>query len=67
MKKTIHDIAPDNKKVFVRADFNVPLDSEGRITDDTRIKKTLPTITYLLERHAAVILASHLGLSLIHI
>ena len=61
MKKTIHDIAPDNKKVFVRADFNVPLDSEGRITDDTRIKKTLPTITYLLERHAAVILASHLG------
>ena len=61
MKKTIHDIAPDNKKVFVRADFNVPLDSEGRITDDTRIKKTLPTIAYLLERHAAVILASHLG------
>ena len=60
-KKTLEDIDVKGKKVFVRADFNVPLDSEGRITDDTRIKKTLPTIAYLLERHAAVILASHLG------
>lgn len=61
MKKMITDVAVDNKRVFVRADFNVPLDENGRITDDTRIRKTLPTIQYLLEHHAAVILASHLG------
>ena len=61
MKKTITDVAVDNKRVFVRADFNVPLDSDCRITDDTRIRKTLPTIQYLLDHHAAVILASHLG------
>ncbi len=50
-----------SQKVFVRADFNVPLDENGHITDDTRIQKTLPTIRYLLDHHAAVILASHLG------
>ena len=61
MKKTITDLALDNKKVFVRADFNVPLDENCNITDDTRIRATLPTIKYLLEHHAAVILASHLG------
>lgn len=61
MKQTITDITVDNKRVFVRADFNVPLDGDCRITDDTRIQKTLPTIKYLLDHHAAVILASHLG------
>lgn len=61
MKQTITDITVDNKRVFVRADFNVPLDGDCRITDDTRIQKTLPTIQYLLDHHAAVILASHLG------
>ena len=61
MKKIITDVDVDKKKVFVRADFNVPLDENGVITDDTRIQKTLPTIRYLLAHQAAVILASHLG------
>lgn len=61
MKKTITDVVVENKRVFVRADFNVPLDEKCQITDDTRIQKTLPTIKYLLDHHAAVILASHLG------
>lgn len=61
MKKTITDVNVENKRVFVRADFNVPLDENCHITDDTRIQKTLPTIKYLLDHKAAVILASHLG------
>lgn len=61
MKKIITDVDVDKKRVFVRADFNVPLDENGIITDDTRIQKTLPTIRYLLDHQAAVILASHLG------
>ena len=44
MKKTITDVNVENKRVFVRADFNVPLDENCNITDDTRIQKTLPTI-----------------------
>ena len=61
MKKTITDVNVENKRVFVRADFNVPLDENCHITDDMRIQKTLPTIKYLLDHKAAVILASHLG------
>ena len=60
-KKTLKDIDVKGKKVFVRADFNVPLDDQQKITNDKRIRATLPTIEYLLSEGAAVILASHLG------
>lgn len=60
-KKSIRDVADlAGKRVFVRVDFNVPLDN-GVITDDTRIVETLPTVKYLMEKGAKVILASHLG------
>jgi phosphoglycerate kinase len=60
-KKTVKDVNFSGKKVFVREDFNVPLDSSGNITDYTRIDAALPTIKYLLEKGAALVLASHLG------
>ncbi len=59
--KYIDQIDLSEKRVFIRADLNVPLDAEGRITEDTRIQATIPTVRYALERGAKVILASHLG------
>ena len=60
-KKTVKDIDLKEKKVFVRCDFNVPMDENQNITDNTRIKAALPTIKYLLEQNCKIILASHLG------
>lgn len=60
-KKTIKDIELKNKKVLVRCDFNVPMDPEKNITDNTRIVAAIPTIKYLLENNCAIILCSHLG------
>ena len=60
-KKTIRDIDVKGKKVFVRADFNVPMDEHQNITNDTRIRATIPTIRHLLDGGAAVILACHVG------
>ena len=60
-KKTIRDIDLKGKRVIVRVDFNVPQDKEGKITDDNRIVGALPTIKYLVEQNAKVVLMSHLG------
>jgi phosphoglycerate kinase len=60
-KKTLRDLDVKGKRVLVRCDFNVPLDENGNITDDRRIRSSLPTINYLIENDAKVILMSHLG------
>ena len=61
MKKTIRDIDLKGKRVLIRCDFNVPLDSNQNITDDTRIRAALPTLEYLVTQGAKVVVMSHLG------
>lgn len=58
---TLKDFNLENKRVFLRVDFNVPIDEKGRILDDFKIRRTLPTIRYLLKNRAKIILATHLG------
>ena len=60
-KKTLDDIDLKGKRALVRVDYNVPLDSGGNITDDTRIRATLPTVNHILDNGGSVILISHLG------
>ncbi|MBU1119057.1 phosphoglycerate kinase [Patescibacteria group bacterium] len=61
IKKTIKDIGVKDKSVLVRVDYNVPLDDEGIIVDDNRIKASLPTLTYLIDHGAKVIVVTHVG------
>ncbi|NPA58202.1 MAG: phosphoglycerate kinase [Aquificae bacterium] len=58
---TLEDVEVNGKRVFVRVDYNVPLDEHGNIVDDVRIRETIPTINYLIDRNAKIILASHMG------
>lgn len=59
--KTIQDINFDNKRALIRVDFNVPLNKDGEVTDNTRIKAAIPTIKLILEKGGSVVLMSHLG------
>ena len=60
-KKTVRDIDFKGKRVFVRVDYNVPMDKAGKITDDTRMRATLPTLNYLLDQGTSLVLAAHFG------
>lgn len=60
-KKSLNDITVKGKRVFLRVDFNVPLDEQQEITDDTRIKASLPTLRHLIDEGAKIVCASHLG------
>jgi len=61
MFRSVDDLALGGKRVFVRVDFNVPLDAERRVTDDTRIRESLPTLRKVLQAGGKLIVASHLG------
>ena len=60
-KISVRDLELKSKRIFMRVDFNVPLNETGEITDDTRIQASLPTIKYIVEHGGRLILASHLG------
>ena len=59
--KTLEKLSLNNEKVLIRVDFNVPLNEEGKVTDDTRIRAAKPTIDYILSKGGSCILMSHLG------